>query len=111
MEQARAALQRAVSLAPGQGEYHRSLALTDLFRDAADSRLAPLEAAIAAPGIGERDRTELHFALGKAYADLGRMDESLDHLLAGNGLFRAGVRYDEAATFALFARIAEGFPA
>src|SRR5258706_10158343 len=111
MEQARAALERAVSLAPGQGEYLRSLALTDLFQDAADSRLAPMEAAIAAPEAGERDRVELHFALGKAYADLGRMDESLDHLLAGNALLRPRIRYDEGATLAAFVRIAEAFPA
>jgi hypothetical protein len=51
----------------------------------------------------------LHFALGKAYADLGEHPRSFAYLLKGNALKRAGVRYDEAATLKRFERIQAAF--
>jgi tetratricopeptide (TPR) repeat protein len=47
----------------------------------------------------------LHFALGKAYDDLGAHEQSFDHLLAGNRLKRQQIVYDEAAELEWFGRM------
>ena len=65
---------------------------------------AALEA-LAPEALDEADRLQLHFALGKAYADLGRPAEALDQLQRGNALRRQRSGYDETATLALFDRI------
>jgi hypothetical protein len=49
---------------------------------------------------------KLHFALGKAYGDLGERERSFGHLLAGNREKRLQTPYDEAATLQRFTRIA-----
>ncbi len=108
LEEARYALQQAVALAPGNGEFHRSLALAAPFRQG-DPRLDGMEAALGEPGLSRQDREELHYALGKAYDDLGRPDDSLDQFLAGAALVRARTAYDEAATLEGFSRIAGVF--
>ena len=104
------ALGKAVGLAPRRGEYHRSLALAAPFRPG-DPRLAAAEAAFALPGLAGTDKLELHFALGKAYGDLGRADESLDHYLAGNAMVRSRLAYDEASTLRRLAGIEQVFSA
>lgn len=48
--------------------------------------------------LGEGDRIDAHFALGKALADIGRDSRSFEHILAGNKLKRKAVVYDEAKT-------------
>jgi hypothetical protein len=50
--------------------------------------------------LSAADRVHLHFALAKAYEDLGRFDDAFAQLLAGNGLKRRLIAYDEAATLA-----------
>jgi Sulfotransferase family len=53
----------------------------------------------------------LHFAYGAALSGVGRDDTSFDHLLKGNALYREGLRYNEAQSLGLFARLAELFDA
>ena len=57
------------------------------------------------------DQIELHFALAKAYEDLGEHEQSAHHLVKGNALKRQQINYDEVATLNLFRRIREAFPA
>jgi hypothetical protein len=57
------------------------------------------------PDLSKTERMQLHFALGKAYADLRDHDRSFEHLLRGNALKRAIASYDEAGTLSLFDRI------
>ena len=52
---------------------------------------------------------QLCFALSKAYADLGRHEESFRLLLEGNAIKRKQTIYDEAGTLALFDRIRQIF--
>jgi hypothetical protein len=52
---------------------------------------------------------DLHFALGKAHADIGRHDSAFRHLEAANMIKRGQTGYDEAATLGQFERIAEAF--
>ena len=50
------------------------------------------------------DRMRLHFALGKAYADLGDHRRAFENMQRGNAEKRATVTYDEAAMMELFDR-------
>ena len=57
------------------------------------------------------DRRDLHFALGKAYADLDQRERSFHHLLEGNALKRREFVYDEAETLGFLDRIRTVFTA
>ncbi len=105
------ALDRAVTLAPGETGYWRRLG--QIRRFAADGpELAALEALAAEPDALDEDRRiDLHYALGKALADLDRREEALDHLRAGGSLVRRRLSYDEAATLGELAAIRAAFPA
>jgi tetratricopeptide (TPR) repeat protein len=110
LDEAAAVLRRAIALAPGRPRLYGNLAhLAPL--DADDPAVAVLERlAIAPEGLSEDDRIHLHFALGKVQADLGRQASAMAHLERGNALHRRRIDYDEAATLALFDRIAASFP-
>ena len=55
------------------------------------------------------DQIDLHFALAKAYEDLGEHEQSANHLIKGNALKRQQINYDEGASLNLFRRIQEVF--
>jgi len=75
-----------------------------------NTHLATMEALAAQPHeMSKRDRIQLDFALGKAYADLKDYSRSFQHLIAGNTAKRATIAYDENATFDLFDRIEKTF--
>lgn len=109
LEESHAAIARAVELAPRRGRFYRLLAETRRLA-ADDPALARMEALAREP-LCDDDRLELHFALGAAYDGLGRAADSFRHLLEANRLKRAQIAYDEPATHASFARIAEVFSA
>ena len=48
------------------------------------------------------DQVHLHFALAKAYEDLGDHEQSAFHLIKGNALKRQQINYDEVATLDFF---------
>src|SRR5216684_2283362 len=54
-------------------------------------------------------RIQLHFALAKAYDDLGRYDEGFRHLAQGNALNRRQIAYDETQMHDTFERIQATF--
>jgi hypothetical protein len=55
--------------------------------------------------LSVEDRTELHFALGKAYDEIGRHADAFSHWQDGNALKRRAIAYDEAAAFRTMNRI------
>ena len=55
--------------------------------------------------LSGEEQMQLHFALGKVLADLGRHEESFGHLIAGNAIKRRQTTYDETAVLAAFDRI------
>ena len=57
----------------------------------------------------DEQRAELHFALAKAYRDLGNHEQSFCHLLQGNALVRKTMSYDETQALALLTRTREIF--
>jgi tetratricopeptide (TPR) repeat protein len=91
------AFERAIEAAPSRPAFYRNLVeARRIGRE--DPRLAAMEH--LADGIGALpaiEQTELHFALGKAYADVGEPRRSFRHLAAGNSLKRRQIVYDEQA--------------
>jgi tetratricopeptide (TPR) repeat protein len=105
------AYERAIARAPARAEFHLALAQLEPFR-AGDPRLDALEALANDTGAQtEEGKIASHFALAKAYADLGRHQQSFDHLLEGNRRKRQRVCYDETATLRLFDDIKAAFTA
>ena len=105
LSEARAALEQAVELAPRNAKYRRDLGEITRFV-AGDAHLAALEKlAEDSATLSVGDRIELHFALGKAYEDLGRHAEAFRQWLDGNALKRRQITYDEAATLGALDRV------
>ena len=108
--EARRALEQAIAMSPNaRADYYFNLAQCARF-PAGDPHLAGMEAlAGEIASLPAADRTYLHFALGKAYDDIGRYEESLRHYLDGNALKRRQVVYDEERTLGVMARIQQVF--
>jgi tetratricopeptide (TPR) repeat protein len=108
LSDARKAAAQAVALAPCNPGYRRLLG--EMARCVAeDPNLAAMEALAKESTLSVDDRIELHFALGKAYDDLGRHAQAFDQWLDGNALKRRQVSYDEAAILDGFDRTRKAF--
>ncbi|MGH7036855.1 MAG: tetratricopeptide repeat protein [Stellaceae bacterium] len=95
----------AVVLEPKRGMHYRWLANAKRF-ETGDAELAAMEAlAHDIAALPSEDQIELHFALGKAYADSGREESAFSHLITGNRLKRQQIVYDEAEALRAFDRI------
>jgi tetratricopeptide (TPR) repeat protein len=111
MEAAEREFERALALDPRNSEAYvllfslRPVAIGDPHLAAAE-RLAQ-----GGEALGEPERMNLHFALGKAAASLGNHERSLRHFLAGNALKRTTITYSEASLLDLMARVADVFSA
>ena len=109
LSEARAALEQAVKLAPRKAKYRRDLGEITRFV-AEDAHLAALEKlATDSAALSAGDRIELHFALGKAYEDVGRHAEAFRQWLNGNALKRQQITYNEAATLGGLDRVRSVF--
>jgi tetratricopeptide (TPR) repeat protein len=100
LEEAHRSLEKAIELAPQTPSYYRILATSKRFVPG-DRHLAAMEAML--DGVAarpEQEQIDLHFALGKAYADLGDRERSFRQLLDGNRVKRQTIDYDEAAVLA-----------
>ncbi|HEV2748378.1 MAG TPA: sulfotransferase [Allosphingosinicella sp.] len=91
-----AAYRRAIAISPGLGEVWWSLANLKTVRLDNDD-IAAMTAALERGKLAEEDRFHLHFALGKAHEDAGRVEESFGHYAEGNRLRRAEIGYDADA--------------
>ncbi|WP_156680701.1 tetratricopeptide repeat-containing sulfotransferase family protein [Sphingomonas profundi] len=118
-----AAYRRCIADAPGFGEAWWSLANLKTVR-LGDDDVAAMTAALALPTLSPEDRLHLHFALGKAEEDAGRVEAAFGHYATANRLRLELVPYDPAETcervdrtIALFtgpflaARVSQGCPA
>jgi tetratricopeptide (TPR) repeat protein len=109
IEPARREFERAIELEPTRGRHYRYLVNTK--RIAAGDRVLGAMEALARDmcSLPAEDSKNLHFALGKAYADLAQPVRSFRHLLRGNALRRAEFNYDEPALLDFFRRIRASF--
>jgi tetratricopeptide (TPR) repeat protein len=109
LDEARGAIERAVQLAPRKTIYLHSLSEFKRFA-ADDPHLAAMEKLLPdAAAFAPEQQISLHFALAKAYDDLGRHDDSFHHLRAGNAIKRGTIAYDEATTLSDTARTSQVF--
>lgn len=108
-DEALAAFERAHDLAPRAGAPLLGLAQAKAFKSESDRRLTALEAAARDASLPASERLQAHFALGKAYDDLGRADDAFAQMRAGNVLRRQDLSYDEARALGLFERIKSTF--
>ncbi len=109
LEESRLALAKAVELAPRRGDFHSSLAESRRYT-AGDPHLAAMAALAAGKEkLPDRDRLNLHFGLGKAYADIGEHEKAFRHLRDGNALKRSQTPYDESAALSMMARVRRVF--
>lgn len=98
LPEAAAAFERAIGLAPRDASYYDNLAAVRPFT-AGDPYLTALEAlANDTAARPSADQVHLHFALAKAYEQIGRPQDAFRHLLDGNARKRRLMIYDEAAT-------------
>jgi tetratricopeptide (TPR) repeat protein len=109
LKESRQQFKQAIALAPARPQSYRSLAAVKSF-SAGDPELVSMEALAAdMSGLTDDDRMDLHFALGKAQADISNHESAFQHLKAANALKRRQTDYDEAAVLKMFERIAAAF--
>ena len=108
-EEARLILRRAID--GGANAAVAWLAYADLDKfDAGDSAFAAMESRLAEVELRQpSEALALHFALAKAYLDVGDSERAFVHLDAGNHMKRAQLAYDADANRAHTAAIAAAF--
>ena len=111
VDEARQAFERAVALAPDVALIHHALVETKRLRED-DPQLAVMEnLAQHAGSLPESEQIELHFALAKAYDDIGRTEPAFEHLQTGNLLKRRSIVYDESVALGALRAIERVFTA
>ena len=95
LDEARSSLRRAIAADPSGLGHYLNLAHITKFAEGDPALLTMLDRVAKVDALSDDDRINLHFALGKALADVGRHDESFTHLIAGNAARRRHSDYDE----------------
>jgi len=96
LAEARRSAEQAIQLAPRKVRYYYTFGNINQYAPG-DPRVAAMEAlGHDAAQLSVEDRIELHFALAKAYEDLGKLESSFGQLLEGNALKRQQITYDES---------------
>ena len=112
MNEALAAFEKAIAIRPDMFAAYVNLAEVTSYKSDDDPHLKMLERYLGeAETLTPVRQVNLHFAVGKAYDDLKRYDDSFTHFLKANALKRASIAYDEAAMMSFFRRIREVFDA
>jgi tetratricopeptide (TPR) repeat protein len=105
------AFEKAIALAPQRTGFFWNLASVRRFSSDDPYFAAMQELVESNNALGTEERIDLHFALGKALADIGDHQRSFDHLLRGNALKRQQVTYDEEKALQRLDRIRNVFTA
>ena len=109
LDEARRYYERAIALTPGISTFHRPLVEMKRIRED-DPQLTNMEdLAQRITSLPQNEQIELHFALAKAYDDLGRYEAAFEHLHDGNALKRRMVVYDEASQLGALRNIETAF--
>jgi tetratricopeptide (TPR) repeat protein len=109
LDEAIQAFERALALAPRKAGNYWNLAGSRRFTAADPHLKAMKKLAQEMASLDVEDQIGLHFALAKAFADLGDPRQSSYQLLRGNSLKRQQISYDEARTLERFDRIRATF--
>ena len=113
--EARAAYERALAIEPGNMLALARLAGVAEISGRDDPIIARLREAIARPGLGDSDRADLGFALGRVLDAAGAYDEAFQVYAAANRASRAGFGpgfpgYDPSAQERFVDRLIAAFP-
>src|SRR5262249_16927017 len=111
IDESRRAIERAITLAPGNASYYHRLGSITRFAPGDPHVSAMQTLARDVERLRPSDRIALHFALGKAHADREEHEQAFRHYAEGNALHRTGVVYDEKLTLAGFGRLKDVFTA
>lgn len=95
IKEANVALEHAVALEPREPTYYRMLSYSWRFTTGDRYLVAMQSMAEDLASLNEQQQIDLHFALGKAYEDIGQHETGFRHFLAGNALKRQETPYDE----------------
>lgn len=95
-EDAIAAYRQGAELRPGYGEAWFCLSNLKTFRFA-EQQIVTMRMQGDRSDLGDEDRLQLEFALGKALEDAGEFAESFEHYARGNALRRSAVLYEPDA--------------
>ena len=109
LSEASLAFDRAISLTPGKVRYFWNLAISKRFTATDPHLIAMQKLARDSSSLAAEEQIELHFALGKALADVGDQQQAFNHILQGNSLKRRQIVYNEATTLQRFERIRKVF--
>lgn len=101
--------EKAIGLSPGNPKLYFGLARSKTFAVGDPSLAAMRELAEDIGGLSSEQQIYLHFALGKALADVENEEQSFHHLLQGNALKRRQVVYSEASMLDHLQRIERVF--
>lgn len=93
---------RAIEVFPEHGEAWWGLADLKTFKFTTED-IATMEAALQRTDLNDDDRLRLHFALGKAFEDLGENERSFTHYAKGNALRAGQIQYKPALVTKLVA--------
>ena len=99
-----AAYRAAIDRFPGLAEAYWSLGNLKMFRFAPEE-VAAMERELACENLTLRDRSLLHFALGKEKEDGADYEASFDHYAKANALRQAEVHHDRDQSTREFARM------
>ena len=109
LDEARRFYERAIALAPGISTFHRPLVEMKRIREEDPQLIIIEDLAQRIALLPQNEQIELHFALAKAYDDLGRYEAAFEHLQSGNVLKRRQVVYDEASQLGALRNIEAAF--
>ena len=109
LDQARRAFQAAAALKPNDAQIYYQLSLVTRFEPESPDLKAMHGLLQREATLSMDDQIALNFALGKAFSDVGKFEESFEHLSRGNALKHRQARYDEAQTLGLMERIKSTF--
>ena len=98
-EESIAAYRKSLELLPGLGGAYSSLINLKTFRFS-DGDIEAMQALLKSTDVTLENRAQFHFALGKAYEDLNRYEESFDHYQKGNAFWRSTVEHNADETSA-----------
>ncbi|MFT5501899.1 MAG: Tfp pilus assembly protein PilF, partial [Woeseiaceae bacterium] len=107
-EEAIASYNKALQINPEYAKAHRFLSTIKNYRDG-DPQIQQMLQLLEQDDLRDEDRTDLNFALAKAYEDTDNFDGAFSCLTEGNRLRKAELNYDFSVTWALFVKIKAAF--
>ena len=102
-EEAVAAFRRTVHIDPRLGSMWWALASMKTFAFS-QADIDAMEAELLRAPASAQHRADMHYALGKAYGDLGNYEKSFRHYTRGNAIRRIDVKYDPDDTTDMVSR-------